>query len=149
MDNYPDNTTQHLWQCYQNPLFLLTQALSCDFPFAIITAHNPAATLLTPSQNRLLDRQLLREIELLMCPYRALIGAAPDLSHMEKSWATLIDKDTAVALGFKFNQLAIYFVENGELSLVPCSLAGNVEAIRLGKFADFVRRVHELPDLDL
>lgn len=139
----------HLWQCYQNPLFLLTQSLSCDVPFAIITAHNPAATRLTPSQNRLLDRQLLREIEQLMCPYRALIGAAPDLSHMEKSWAILIDKNTAVTLGFKFNQLAIYFVDNGELSLVPCCLAGDVEAVSLGRFTGFVRRVHELPDLDL
>ncbi|MCW1254809.1 DUF3293 domain-containing protein, partial [Shewanella baltica] len=50
-----DNTTQDLWQCYQAPLFLLTQALSCDFSFAVITAHNPASKLLSPSQNRLLD----------------------------------------------------------------------------------------------
>ncbi|MCT8859748.1 DUF3293 domain-containing protein [Shewanella xiamenensis] len=141
-----DNMTQDLWQHYQTPLFLLTQALSCDFSFAVITAHNPASTLLTPSQNRLLDRQLLREIELLGSPYRALIGASPDLSHMEKSWAVFIDRSMALRLGKKFNQYAIYMVEQGEVSLVPCTLAGQTE-VCLGRFNDYVRLVYELPDL--
>ena len=133
-------------QHYQTPLFLLTQALSCDFSFAVITAHNPASTLLTPSQNRLLDRQLLREIELLGIPYRALIGASPDLSHMEKSWAVFIDRSMALQLGKKFNQYAIYMVEQGEVSLVPCTLAGQTE-VCLDRFNDYVRLVYELPDL--
>ncbi|GIU13350.1 DUF3293 domain-containing protein [Shewanella morhuae] len=142
-----DNTTQHLlWQCYQTPLFLLTQALSCNFSFAIITAHNPAAMLLSPSQNRLLDRQLLREIELLGSPYRALVGAAPDLSHMEKSWAVFIDRTMALQLGKKFNQYAIYVVEQGDVSLVPCLLNGHDE-VCLGKFSERVRLVSELPDM--
>lgn len=143
-----DNTTQNLWQCYQAPLFLLTQALSCDFSFAVITAHNPASKLLSPSQNRLLDRQLLREIELLGSPYRALVGTAPDLSHMEKSWAVFIDRTMALQLGKKFNQYAIYVVEQGDVSLVPCTLDGHDE-VCLGKFRDYVQLVYELPDLNI
>lgn len=141
-----DNTTQNLWQTYQAPLFLFTQALSCHSSFVVITAHNPASTLLSPSQNRLLDRQLLREIELLGCPYRALVGAAADLSHMEKSWAVFIDRTIALQLGKKFNQCAIYMVEQGQLSLVPCSLVDQDE-VCLGKFTDYVQLVYELPDL--
>ncbi|MCH1929464.1 DUF3293 domain-containing protein [Shewanella sp. A25] len=141
-----DNMTLDLWQHYQTPLFLLTQALSSDFSFAVITAQNPASELLTPSQNRLLDRQLLRDIETLGCPYRAMVGAAPDLSHMEKSWAVMVDRVLALQLGRKFNQYAIYMVEKGELSLVPCTLQ-NHDEVRLGKFTDHVRMVYELPDL--
>lgn len=142
-----DNTTQDLWQCYQTPLFLLTQALSCDFPFAVITAHNPASKRFSPSKNRLLDRQLLRDIESLSSPYRALVGAAPDLSYMEKSWAVFIDRTMALQLGKKFNQYAIYMVERGCVSLVPCTLAGYDE-VCLGKFSDYVQLVYELPDLN-
>ncbi|ABM26304.1 conserved hypothetical protein [Shewanella sp. W3-18-1] len=142
-----DNTTQDLWQCYQTPLFLLTQALSCDFPFAVITAHNPASKRFSPSKNRLLDRQLLLDIESLSSPYRALVGAAPDLSYMEKSWAVFIDRTMALQLGKKFNQYAIYMVEQGCVSLVPCTLAGYDE-VCLGKFSDYVQLVYELPDLN-
>ena len=142
-----DNTTQDLWQCYQTPLFLLTQALSCDFPFAVITAHNPASKRFSPSKNRLLDRQLLRDIESLSSPYRALVGAAPDLSYMEKSWAVFIDRTMALQLGKKFNQYAIYMVEQGCVSLVPCTLAGYDE-VCLGKFSDYVQLVYEWPDLN-
>lgn len=138
--------TQELWKCYQTPLFLFTQALSSHFSFAVITAYNPASTLLSPSQNGLLDRQLLREIELLGSPYRALIGASADLSHMEKSWAVLIDRTMALQLGRKFNQYAIYMVEKGLVSLVPCTLTGHDE-LCLGQFNDYVRFVYELPDL--
>ncbi len=142
-----DNPTQHLWHCYQAPLFLLTQALSPDLSFAVITAHNPAAGVLTPSQNRLRDRQLLHEIELLGRPYRALVGAAPDLSYMEKSWAVVVDKACALQLGQKFNQYAIYMVEQGKVTLVPCMLTG-FEEVCLGRFNDHVQLVYELPDLD-
>ncbi len=139
--------TEDLWQCYQTPLFLLTQALSNNFSFAIITAHNPASTHLTPCQNRLRDRQLLHEIELLGCPYRALIGASPDLSHMEKSWAVFIDRSMALQLGKKFDQYAIYMVELGIVSLVPCTLTGYAE-VTLGQFNEHIRLVSELPELN-
>ncbi|MGL5046023.1 MAG: DUF3293 domain-containing protein [Shewanella sp.] len=142
-----DKTTPDLWQCYQKPLFLLTQALAYDFSFAIITAHNPASRPLLPSQNCLLDRQLFRDIELLGCPYRALVCAAPDLSHIEKSWAVFIDRTMALQLGKKFNQYAIYVVEQGYVSLVPCTLAGYNE-VCLGRFTDYVQLVYELPDLN-
>ncbi|MGL4939742.1 DUF3293 domain-containing protein [Shewanella sp.] len=146
MDN-PTQQTKHLWRCYQSPLFLLTQALSPGLSFAIITAHNPASGMLAPSQNRLRDRQLLHDIELLARPYRALVGAAADLSYMEKSWAVCVDKACALQLGKKFNQYAIYMVEQGEVTLVPCTLAGYDE-VCLGCFSDYVQLVYELPDLD-
>jgi hypothetical protein len=136
----------NLWHEYQTTQFLLTQQLAADSPFAIITAHNPRGRLLSPCQNRLLDRQLQREIEMLRCPYRALVGAAKDLSHMEKSWALLTDKETAVALGRRFEQYGIYYVAHGELTLVPC--LAEAPEITLGAFNHRMTLVNELPELN-
>ncbi|MCG9754897.1 DUF3293 domain-containing protein [Shewanella insulae] len=136
---------EHFWQCYQQTQFLLTQPFSPSLSFAIITAHNPKGQHLSPSQNRLLDKQLQRHIQRLQYPYRALIGASADRVHMEKSWAISIDKVTAVELGKVFNQNAIYFVEEDELQLVPCLV--EYDELTLGQFSARVCMVNELPDI--
>ncbi|MFV7768971.1 DUF3293 domain-containing protein [Shewanella marisflavi] len=136
---------EHFWQCYQQTQFLLTQPFSSSLSFAIITAYNPKGKNLSPSQNRLLDKQLQRHILRLQYPYRALIGASTDRGHMEKSWAVSLDKTDAVELGKVFNQNAIYFVDNDELYLVPCLV--DYEELGLGKFSSRVCLVNELPDI--
>ena len=141
-----DNLIDSLWHKYQGTQFLLTQRLSNDIPFAIVTAHNPLGNVLTPCQNRLLDRRLQRKIEQYNSPYRSLIGAAPDLSHMEKSWAVFIDKQLALELGREFKQHAIYYVNQGLLSLVACGDAPDSE-VMIGDFIARTQVVNELPDL--
>ena len=79
-------------------------------------------------------------------PYRALVGAAPDLSHMEKSWAVFIDKEQALELGREFNQHAIYYVKQGMLSLVACNDAIMPE-VDMGVFNHRLHLVNELPDI--
>lgn len=140
------NVIDTLWHHYQSTHFLFTQRLSHDFPFAIITAHNPSGLLLSPSQNRLLDRQLQSKIQQYNSPYRALIGAAPDLSHMEKSWAIFIDKEQALELGREFNQHAIYYVNQGLLSLIAC-IDPLMPEVDMGAFNQRLRLVNELPDI--
>lgn len=134
-----------VWESYQSTTFLLTQRLSHSFSFAIITAHNPLGCKLTSSQNRLLDRQLQQIIFNLNRPYRALVGAAPDLSHMEKSWAVFIEKEHALDLGRQFNQHAIYYVDKGKLLLIGCAESTKQE-VNMGEFNSRLRLVYELPD---
>ncbi|MEZ9236531.1 DUF3293 domain-containing protein [Shewanella sp. 10N.286.52.A9] len=141
-----ENAIECLWHKYQGTQFLLTQRLANDIPFAIVTAHNPLGSILTPCQNRLLDRQLQTKIEQYKRPYRSLIGAAPDLSHMEKSWAIFIDKEQALELGREFKQHAIYYVNQGRLSLVACGDAPDKE-VMIGDFMTRTQVVNELPDL--
>ncbi|NKF49272.1 DUF3293 domain-containing protein [Shewanella sp. WXL01] len=136
-----------LWQAYQSTHFLLTQRLSDQFSFAIITACNPFGNKLTSCQNRLLDRKLQRTIQQTKQPYRALYGASPDLSHREKSWAVFVDKPQALELGRQFNQLAIYYVDKGQLTLLACADA-NLPEVCMGKFSSRQRLVNELPDFD-
>jgi hypothetical protein len=141
-----ENVIDTLWHKYQTTHFLFTQRLSGDFPFAIVTAHNPRGSILSPSQNRLLDRQLQSKIQQYNRPYRALIGAAADLSHMEKSWAVFIDKEQAVELGREFNQHAIYYVNRGLLSLIACFDTIKPE-VEMGTFNQRLRLVNELPEI--
>lgn len=139
-----NHSVERLWHEYQQTEFLFTQGLSPKISFAIITAHNPKGQTLAPSQNRLLDRKLLQEILGLRRPYRAMVGASQDGSHMEKSWAVATDKASAIKLGCKFNQNAIYYVESDKLQLIPCLLSQQETA--LGAFSPRVNVVHELPD---
>ncbi len=73
---------EQVWHSYQQTQFLLTQPFSLTLSFAIVTAYNPRGKTLSAPQNRLLDRQLLRQIEKLYSPYRALVGSSIDLSHI-------------------------------------------------------------------
>ena len=140
-----DERSTLLWQHYQNSCFLLTQTLSPPCSFAIITAYNPLGNILPISHNRLLDKQLQRDIHKSGCAYRALVGASQDLQHQEKSWAVYLDKADAFELAKKYQQLAFYFISDGELQLLPCLAAQ--PAINMGEFAKFVRIVEQLPEL--
>lgn len=138
-----------LWFKYQASLFLITQPLSPKLSLAIISAHNPMGEVLSPCQNRLRDRLLLSRIQAFNRPYRSLIGASNDLSYMEKSWAVFfIDQEDALALGREFNQLAIYYVDEGHLSLLSC-FEEPARVSELGPLYKRLKLVNELPDLNI
>ncbi|MGZ9897140.1 DUF3293 domain-containing protein [Shewanella gaetbuli] len=141
-----ENVIDKLWEEYQKTQFLLTQPLSSAFSFAIVTAYNPFGSQLTPSQNRLRDRQLQLKINTFQSPYRCLVGAAPDLSYMEKSWAIFIDKDQALELGREFKQHAIYYVNDGLLSLIACFDEQKDEVV-MGQFRTRLQLVSDFPEV--
>ncbi|MCL1035923.1 DUF3293 domain-containing protein [Shewanella corallii] len=135
-----------LWQYYQQSIFLLTQPFSPHSSFAIVTAFNPMGENLSSCQNLLYDRRLQAEIDTMKVPYRSVIGASPDLQHMEKSWALFCDIQSGLELGREFNQLAIYYVDNGRLLLLPCLCSE--DSIELGDFSAKAQLVSELPELE-
>ncbi len=136
-----------LWRSYQSCQFLLTQPLSPRLSLSIITAHNPLGVELSPSQNRLLDKQLQAKIHSFKQPYRAMVTTSEQLTHMEKSWAIFfLEQDEALLLGQAFQQLAIYHVQAGELSLVSC--VEPQRQVSLGPFYKRLKLVNELPELN-
>jgi len=122
----------NLWQLYKSSIFLSHQSLSMAINFAIISGQNPAGNAENPLYNQLLDKKLQARLLQLGAPYRSVIGAAPDLSFQEKSWVVLCDKQQAITLAFEFTQNAIYWVEQGQLYLVPVLLPEQEEC--LGQF---------------
>lgn len=121
-----------LWECYKHSVFLCHQELGDDINFAIISAQNPLGNLCLQPQNLRLDCEFENELHQHGWPYRRMIGASPDLSFRESSWAVLCDKRRALELAKRYRQNAIYWVEQGELYLVP-ALFGNCEE-HLGAF---------------
>ncbi|WP_299009314.1 DUF3293 domain-containing protein [uncultured Shewanella sp.] len=138
-----NNLVDDLWQCYQETEFLLTQALSSQLSFAIITAHNPKGMILSPSQNRLLDKKLQNELVHLGALHQEMIGTSVDMSHREKSWAVAVERKVGIAIGLKFKQNAIYYVETDKLRLIPCLF--QKQEICLGSFSKKMKLVSELP----
>ena len=111
-----------LWESYKTSVFLCHQPLGNQISFAIISAQNPEGRLLGHASNLSLDRQLEHLLQQTNLPCRRLIGASPDLSFQESSWAVLCDKSKALELARRFAQNAIYWVEAGQLYLVPALL---------------------------
>ncbi|MCU4675587.1 DUF3293 domain-containing protein [Catenovulum sp. 2E275] len=122
-----------LWQLYSETVFLLEQPLGEQIDFAIITAYNPKGQACTLGFNRLQDKALQADITNFRTPYRRLWGCSPQLDYSEKSWAVSINKQQALTLATKYQQNALYWVEQGELFLIPCMLTSHNEE-NLGRF---------------
>lgn len=122
----------NLWESYKHSIFFCHQALNCQVNFAIISAQNPAGNLEHPYLNLQRDKELQAYLNQRRLPYRSVIGSAPDNSFQEKSWAVICEKDDAVSLALRFEQNAIYWVEAGELYLVPVLMHRMEEC--LGRF---------------
>ncbi len=121
-----------LWESYKTSVFLCHQPLGDQINFAIISAQNPLGDLKHRQLNLTLDCQFETRLNAENLPYRRLIGASPDLMFQEQSWAVMCDKAKAVDLALTFQQNAIYWVENGQLYLVP-ALFKNHE-VHLGSY---------------
>lgn len=121
-----------LWESYKSSVFFCHQPLGDTIDFAIISAQNPFGNVQHHHHNLTLDCQFESELRGSAFPYRRLIGASPDGSFQEQSWAVLCDKSRALELARRYRQNAIYWVESGELFLVP-ALWGEREE-HLGRF---------------
>ena len=126
--------SQALVATYRNVVFLVDTEFDPTRSFAIITAHNPLGRILTKRENARRNQAL--EGQLTSYFYQTIIGAAPDLSHQEASFAVACSKQQAIELALKHEQNAIYWVEAGRLWLEPVALS--FTPIELGPFSDFL-----------
>lgn len=120
-----------LWENYKTSVFLCHQSLGDQIDFAIISAQNPKGEIYPLQHNLTLSREFETHLNDLHLPYRTLIGASPDLTFQEKSFAVLCDKASALDMALQFEQNAIYWVEAGQLFLVPALMPQNEEYLGL------------------
>lgn len=111
----------------------MEQRLNPQASFAIITAYNPLGNICTQSVNQGLNKRLQADAEQLKVPHRKLWGCSPELDYSESSWAIMTDKETAINLAKKYQQNAIYWVEKGQIFLIPCMLT-QYKVEHLGEF---------------
>ena len=117
---------------YLTTVFLLgIRPVPLPGKFAIITAWNPMDRPTSGAENVREDEALRRTLELKARPYFRATGCSPDLSHREPGWGVQMPKTDAIALGRRFGQRAIWWIENGQLTLIHCT---DGEEIPIGKF---------------
>jgi hypothetical protein len=88
--------------------------------FAVITAWNPEGQIQSRDTNDRLDQQLTRKLESIASAKVRADGCSPDLKHREPGWAVGIPREQAVEIGREFGQIAVFWVENDTLFLLPC-----------------------------
>ncbi|MFA7819998.1 DUF3293 domain-containing protein [Aeromonas dhakensis] len=116
----------NLWENYRKICFIAPFSAPKWPVYAIVTAWNPASRQLGMRRNTRRQRALRRAIAAMpggqvMGPCR---GSSLDETWQESSLLLACPRSEAIRLAARFGQNAIYWVEQGELWLLPVLLAG-------------------------
>jgi len=102
--------------------------------FAIVSAHATTGDRWPDTRNRDADERLAAAVAETGVWRCRVTGYSPDTGHAEPSWAIAVPLEAARALGTRFLQDAIYWVEHDALSVVDCS--GRRDPEFVGRFSD-------------
>jgi hypothetical protein len=92
---------------------------------AVITAENPAAEVQTPEENQRLTKALADELQTRAIPATPFSVGAADGSHLEQSFLIAANLDTAVEIGMKYEQVAVFMIYNKKfVDIVACGGEG-------------------------
>lgn len=124
-----------LWENYRKVCFIAPFAPPAWSGYAIVTAWNPTSEWVSARRNARRQRALWRLVDdstdlIAMGP---LWGSALDEGWQEESLLLLAPRGEATRLALGFGQNALYWVEQGELWLVPVLLQGS--PLHLGSLA--------------
>jgi hypothetical protein len=108
--------------------------------FAIVTAYNPDGVNVDDAANLAANEELEATVRDAGLSYSPMAGGSGDGSHVEPGFLVLCDLETALELGHRFNQEAVFWIEAGRLHLVACSGGARVE---LGAWQDRIRLAQE------
>ena len=92
--------------------------------FAIVTAYNPNGESRGSEENERRDQALRKILESRGIRHWDVTGCSPDASHREPGYAIECPIETAVELGRQFEQEAIFWIRDDELTLVCCRQSG-------------------------
>jgi hypothetical protein len=88
--------------------------------FWVITAYNPKGRPADPGDNLAADARLHADLtNLEITPFR-IIGLSPDETHAEPGWGFPADETTALEIGRRYRQEAVYHFATGRIDLVDC-----------------------------
>jgi hypothetical protein len=120
-------------EAYGETMFYHAEAL--DFPdrFCIVTAYATTGQTWEAERNEEADRRLEAELRGRGVWMGRLTGYSPHTGHEEPGWAVGVAWEEGLALGARYEQDAIYGVEQGRLFVGRCQVQG--EKVELGAFA--------------
>lgn len=100
-------------------------------PFAIVTAHNPMDMRLDEFKNNERNEILRKDLLQSNLIHREIIGCSEDHTHQELSFVVKCKLKQAIQMGNKFEQRAIFWVEENKLQIVDCK---TLKSYDLGSF---------------
>ena len=100
-------------------------------PFAIVTAHNPMDIRLDEFENNKRNKKLRKDLLQSDFIHCEIIGCSEDHTHQELSFVVKCDLNQAIQMGNKFDQRAIFWVEDNKLQIVDCK---TLKVFELGSF---------------
>jgi hypothetical protein len=104
---------------YHKPVFEYIPA-GKPTDFWVITAYNPDGKNTDPGTNAAADARLHADITVLgIRPFR-IIGMSPDATHAEPGWGVPCDETTAIEIGRRYRQEAVYHFTADRIDLVDC-----------------------------
>lgn len=102
--------------------------------FGVITACNPDGKNQTDADNQIATESLRRALQEQGLVHFPVIGGSPDFTHQEAGYGVMLGSaDDAVAWGRKFQQEAIFWVEEDTVFLISCS---DPQLLPVGKWSD-------------
>ena len=111
-----------------NPNYLHTRfkievpAAGIPSRFAIVTAQNPDGHRVSAAANEKANTGLRLELLHENKFFFPVTGGSPDFSHAEEGFGIAMDcADQAIALGRRWNQEAVFWVEDGQVELCHCT----------------------------
>lgn len=118
-----------LLDLYASTVFLCPKPVLFS-EFAIITGYNPNGELLNLQENKKLNKLLQQQIN--QYEFIEIVGASPDLTHQEPSFAINLELREAIGIAKHFQQNAIFWVTADEVFIVSAGLYFRTRAI--GRF---------------
>ena len=123
-----------LWLAYKNTRFKWQAEPLTAQAFTIMTAYNPRSVLCSESDNEARQSRLLAAIHASGWRCATLIAGDKGFEYFEPSLAVTCCLKDAADLAKKFEQNAIYHVQDDQLSLVPVLLL-NRDQEHIGRFS--------------
>ena len=87
--------------------------------YFVITAWNPFSQKLSLEENRARNRDLVDDLLLFEMPFSRVIGHSSTWDWFEESFAVK-DQEKAIGLGRKYEQHAIFEIQNEERKILRC-----------------------------
>ncbi|ASA55172.1 DUF3293 domain-containing protein [Vibrio gazogenes] len=106
-----------LWQAYASTHFLFSQPLPGP-EFSIITAWNPRSCRLSYQDNKANNERLCQQFN--TSRWTPVLAGDAAFEWVEESFAVAICLELALNLGRKFEQNAIFYVQNKTVFLHSC-----------------------------
>lgn len=88
--------------------------------FVVVTACNPGGEVVEEASNSAANVKLAEALRREGRRFGPITGASPDGEHREPGFWVETDLAHGLVLGKRFGQVAVFLVEDGAISVVPC-----------------------------